>query len=565
MQELLAKALSLHQQNKHDDAQKLYKDLLKLSPHDSNIMHLLAISYGQQGATSTAKQYIQQAILIQPESASYYNSYGNICKAEKNYIEAKEHYNKSITFSNNNPAAHYNLALILIDSNEYQARKHLVTALHYKNNYSDAYAALIPLYLQRKKYNCCRKLIAIAKEYSDNKNLFMRYEAQLYQCQLNHTEAIKILNRYILQAADDFKAHHHIAVSYLAIDDTDHAIEHNLAALKYNPDHAETCHNLATIYLTQNKLDLALKYWLQALSIDSNIDYYYNLGVVYNYQGKYSDSLGYFEKCLQLQDNHYNSIINIATLYLKKNMPTEAKFYYKKAAAIDNNDQQTQYMLAALESNNTNFTKSPPGYVSDLFDQYACSFDEHLTKVLSYSAPEKIYNLLVRHFDIENKHNLNVCDLGCGTGLMAEQLYQHCHNLIGIDLSKKMLAKAKQKNRYNKLIATDICKYLENNKNNFDLITAADVLPYYGELENIFQKIAQSLSPGGIFIASAEEYDHSYYKLASNARFSHNSSYMLQIAQKVGLKMIALERISTRKEASNDIAGIIIILQNVIT
>ena len=105
---------------------------------------------------------------------------------------------------------------------------------------------------------------------------------------------------------------------------------------------------------------------------------------MYNYKGQYSNALTYFEKCLEKDSNHYNSIANIAVIYLKKNMPVEAKFYFKKALEIKPDDEQTLYMLAALDGNSDNFQSAPTNYVSDLFDQYANTFEDHLTNPLPY-------------------------------------------------------------------------------------------------------------------------------------------------------------------------------------
>ena len=42
----------------------------------------------------------------------------------------------------------------------------------------------------------------------------------------------------------------------------------------------------------------------------------------------------------------------------------------------------------------------------------------------------------------------SIMDLGCGTGLFGMEIKQFCEHLEGIDLSEKMLHKAKEKNVY---------------------------------------------------------------------------------------------------------------------
>ena len=62
----------------------------------------------------------------------------------------------------------------------------------------------------------------------------------------------------------------------------------------------------------------------------------------------------------------------------------------------------------------------------------------------------------------------SIMDLGCGTGLFGIEIRQFCEHLEGVDLSEKMLDKAKEKNIYNNLIKQDILDYLSNEDLNFD-------------------------------------------------------------------------------------------------
>ena len=67
----------------------------------------------------------------------------------------------------------------------------------------------------------------------------------------------------------------------------------------------------------------------------------------------------------------------------------------------------------------------------------------------------------------------------------------------GIDLSKKMLELAKQKDVYDKLSNSDIVEYLSRMPLNFDCYIAADVFVYTGNLTEVFRLIkSRSKKPG---------------------------------------------------------------------
>ena len=125
------------------------------------------------------------------------------------------------------------------------------------------------------------------------------------------------------------------------------------------------------------------------------------------------------------------------------------------------------------------------GYVAALFDEYADRFDAHLTQRLFYRAPQimlcALRELCVakgRPFRFES-----VLDLGCGTGLMGEAIRPIAGTLAGIDLSAGMLAKARGKCVYDRLVEGELVGFLRaETRGGADLVLAADVLVYVADL-----------------------------------------------------------------------------------
>ncbi|NEU35571.1 methyltransferase, partial [bacterium LRH843] len=73
-------------------------------------------------------------------------------------------------------------------------------------------------------------------------------------------------------------------------------------------------------------------------------------------------------------------------------------------------------------------------------------------------------------------------DAGCGTGLCGPLLAPYCQRLDGVDLSPKMLEKAKSKQLYDRLSKAELTAFLNNAPDMYDVIIAADVLCYFGDL-----------------------------------------------------------------------------------
>ena len=163
----------------------------------------------------------------------------------------------------------------------------------------------------------------------------------------------------------------------------------------------------------------------------------------------------------------------------------EAIEAYKKAVLIEPDNKSVRHMIASLTGEKTE--TAPPEYVENLFDGYAKKFEASLVNKLEYKTPKLIRNILIKSND--NQELGSVLDLGCGTGLFGTEIKNYFSKLEGIDLSKKMLSIAKQKNVYDKLTQIDIVEYLSTMPLNFDYYIACDVFVYVGKLNEIFRLI----------------------------------------------------------------------------
>ena len=138
--------------------------------------------------------------------------------------------------------------------------------------------------------------------------------------------------------------------------------------------------------------------------------------------------------------------------------------FLKKIIKLNNNSEiinKAKFWINAIEGNNS--TTPPENYVKDLFDNYSNNFEKSLVNNLKYSAPKLIAKTL-----LEIKNLGNVIDMGCGTGLIGKEIKQYCNNLIGVDISQKMLDLANKKNIYDELYKSEIKTYLTIKELNFD-------------------------------------------------------------------------------------------------
>ena len=125
-------------------------------------------------------------------------------------------------------------------------------------------------------------------------------------------------------------------------------------------------------------------------------------------------------------------------------------------------------------------------YVRSVYDQYARQFDDALAG-LSYRGPELLVSALedVCRDSGRRMRFGAMLDLGCGTGLAGAALRPFVDWLVGIDLSEAMIAQARGKMLYDKLVVAELTQFLQSaiaSGAHYTLVTAADVFIYMPDL-----------------------------------------------------------------------------------
>lgn len=203
-------------------------------------------------------------------------------------------------------------------------------------------------------------------------------------------------------------------------------------------------------------------------------------------------------------------------------------------------------------------------YVRALFDEYAPSFDRHLTKSLAYRGPDLVADALRRACSrLDRPYGFGlVLDLGCGTGLMARALEGACGRIEGVDLSRLMLEKARQTRLYADLHESDLVGLLSRRATGeADLVVAADVFVYMASLEAAFRETHRVLGPKGLFSFTVQAHGGEGYVLGADARYAHSEAYLRELAATCGFTVVLLEQASTREDRGKPVPGLLAVFQ----
>ena len=204
-------------------------------------------------------------------------------------------------------------------------------------------------------------------------------------------------------------------------------------------------------------------------------------------------------------------------------------------------------------------------YVAQLFDDYADRFDKSLVEKLHYTVPEKLAALIAAQAG--NQRFAHVIDLGCGTGLFGERIRDKADHLEGFDLSANMLAKAEEKGIYDRLAQADLslppesCGLFAKGKaseNRANLVSAADVLMYLGNLDSVFIIASKLIADDGLFAFSVEDGgDEGDFVLRESLRYAHSERYIRQLCKRFGLDILDIHKTTIRNDGGKPVFGIL--------
>jgi predicted TPR repeat methyltransferase len=203
-------------------------------------------------------------------------------------------------------------------------------------------------------------------------------------------------------------------------------------------------------------------------------------------------------------------------------------------------------------------------YVERLFDDYADRFDTALVQRLDYTVPQTLARLVRRHAGEDAPFGL-VSDIGCGTGLFGVELRANAGRLEGFDLSAGMLAKAAEKGVYDHLAQADLSLpagesglFADAPEARADLVGAADVLMYLGDLAEVFPSAARLLKAGGLFAFSVEDGGTGDAPLLRpSLRYAHPEHFIRRRVEENGLVVLAMEKSVIRQDAGQPVHGLL--------
>lgn len=327
-------------------------------------------------------------------------------------------------------------------------------------------------------------------------------------------------------------------------DEAAKALERGLAG---EPGNARAWYRLGNAREEQGRDADAAACFERALALDpSHAKSWNNLGAALQRLGRTERAIAAYREAMRRDPALIEPCLNLGRLDESRGDLVGAAACYRAALPHHPRDGTLAHLLAAVEGRNTQ--RAPGDYVATLFDGLATQFDRHLVDDLEYRVPGEL--VAIARPALEGVAPVAcVLDLGCGTGLVGVALAGIGARITGVDLSPRMLELACKRGVYERLVQADALEALaQAEAGSFHAVLAADVLVYFGALEEVFRGAARALAPGGVFAFSIEAQDGGSYRLQPTGRYAHALEYLRGLSAATGLTERHASEIRIRRE-----------------
>jgi predicted TPR repeat methyltransferase len=350
---------------------------------------------------------------------------------------------------------------------------------------------------------------------------------------------------------------------YVRLERQDDAERLFRAALARNPAYLDALTNLGNVLSSRKRWAEAVALYRRALDIaPAHSDAAINLGGAFAMQGRVEEAITAYRQAIAANPANAAAYVQLGIAFKRLGKTQEAELAFREALRISPDHAEAQYFLATL-GGDVDPETAPTEYVTRLFDDYAETFDAELVEKLQYRTPEALLGAV--QAALAERRDLDVLDLGCGTGLCGPLFKPLSRTLAGVDLSPKMIAKARIRDVYDELEVGEVTAALLRREAALDLAIAADVFVYIGELMPVFAAAAKALRPRGLFafsveVAKAEEGEG--YALRSTGRYAHAKAYLAGLMHRCGFAPVSCEELCIRMDNGQPITGAIHILRH---
>lgn len=565
---MLQRALQLQREGRLAEAQSFFERVLAAAPDHAGVVHASGLLALQLGDPATAQRRLLQSIELEPGNAGFQNNLGVVLQGLERFEEAAAALRRAIALDASHAEAHRNLAAVLTALGRHDEAgvvQRRAEALRPPGLSADEALTLAVRLHQHGRLMEARELydrvLAVAPDHPDALHFCGVLAHQLGE----PARALNLIRRAAAIAPQAAAIQTNLGNVLKEIGQLDEAMAAYQQAIALDPLSADAHNNLGVVLGGRSRPDEAMAAFRRAIELDPrHAEAYHNLGNVLHARAAYDQAAEAYRASTQMAPARSRAYGSLAVLLMRQGRQAEARSVIEEWLALKPGDPAAKHLRAAITGADVP-SRAADAYVQQVFDELAAGFDDLLLGVLDYAAPQLVtrsahHAVRLRGIDTEA---LDVLDAGCGTGLCGPLLRALARRLVGVDLSRGMLERARQRQVYDELVQAELTAFLSAHPASFDLIISADTLNYFGELRPVYEAAAAALRPGGWFIFTLERAEPSEtprgYRLNPHGRYSHSEPDTSALLGRCGFRIESLTTDVLRQEAGEPVQGLLVV------
>lgn len=329
-----------------------------------------------------------------------------------------------------------------------------------------------------------------------------------------------------------------------------------------DPTSFEAASELARVLDSIDKFRLSIPWHQKALAIDpSNAPQQWAYARALATSGKLDDAAVALRRMIELEPSCSGAYEFLGQIYAATDQKHLLEELGREWLAACPTDPTAQH-LAASWSTDHQPRRASDAFVQEVFDKFAAEFDATLEK-LEYRAPQLVAAAAQMLLAPGTSKFARVLDAGCGTGLCGPLARPFSEYLVGVDLSRGMIDKAKERFVYDELQVAELTSFIEKSETPYDLILSADTLVYFGDLSEVAAAMFAKLEKRGAIVVTLESTTAAEncetYLLRAHGRYCHERGYVEHVLTAAGFTEISFSEVVLRKQGAEQVAGYLVV------
>jgi len=512
------------------ETRRLARRITESAPAFGGGHYLLGLVALRQGQPRRAVEHLERAVAADPRQAVPRLALGQAREAQNDSAGALQTYRE----------------ILLIDPRHAEAHARLAEGLA-RQGQREAAAAH------------CRSALLAHPRHAEALNTL----GALLHEEGRDAEAAVMLRRALDERPSWAVALHNFGLVLTALGQLDAAVTILEGAVSLRPGHGPDRIALAAALRRLGQFDRALAEAEHATRLSpGDVNGWLELGLAREALGSAEGAAAAFERAIAADAASVHAHWCLAETCRLRGRTERAERHYRLCLTLDPEDRHGAALGLAHLGLAPAPDRAPDAYVRRLFDDYAGRFDAALVDGLAYRGPEVLAEALS---GAGLGDGLSVLDAGCGTGLAGRVLRPFAARLDGVDLSAAMVEQARGRGLYDDLVVGDLVRTLADRAATYDLVAAADVLVYLGDLAPVFAACATALRPKGLFAFTVERDDDAPpepgFRLGPHNRYAHGPEAIRRRAEAAGFTVLHLEPAVTRHEGGAPVPGLVCLLR----